>query len=132
MRRILRSPLTWIVGAEVVVVALLGFAAWHVLTSAAPLGSVGPSIGAADPSAGGSTDLPDLGLPASAGEKGPLPGLNLSSAFWRGRLADLNRDQAFVAQLEWRVVHAATDAARRYVESVVLPAVRRAERPGRG
>ena len=54
--------------------------------------------------------------------------LNLSSAFWRLRLGRLNQDQVFFEQLEWRIVHDAMDAAQRYVETVVLPSIARAER----
>jgi hypothetical protein len=61
------------------------------------------------------------------GAQGPLPELNVSSGFWRRELAELNRDQAAFAQLEWRIVHAGMVAARDYVEGVVLPAIRRAE-----
>jgi len=32
-----------------------------------------------------------------------------------------------MAQVQWRIVHAAMGAAKDYVEKVVLPAVRRAE-----
>ena len=35
-------------------------------------------------------------------------------------------------QLEWRVIHVAMDAARGYLETVVLPSVDRAERAGAG
>jgi hypothetical protein len=59
-----------------------------------------------------------------------LPGLNVDSGFWRQRLAQLNREQATLAQLEWRIVHSAMDAARHYVQTVVLPAVQRAEHAG--
>ncbi len=60
-----------------------------------------------------------------------LPGLNLSSAFWRARLGQLNRDQVFFEQLEWRIIHSAMDAVNRYLETVVLPSIAGAERrPG--
>ena len=38
--------------------------------------------------------------------------------------------QALLAQLEWRIVHSAMDAMERYLETVVLPAVQRAEKSG--
>ena len=59
-----------------------------------------------------------------------MPGLNLNSRFWRTRLAQLNRDQALFIELEWRLVHSAMDAARRYLETVVLPAIQHAEQAG--
>jgi hypothetical protein len=76
-----------------------------------------------------SSALPDLPV-LTPGARGPLPGLNLDSRFWRTRLAELNRDQALLAQLEWRIVHSAMDAMKRYLETVVLPAVQRAEKSG--
>ena len=72
--------------------------------------------------------LPDIPGLTGQRSRGPLPGLNLSSTFWRSRLVELNRDQVLLAQLEWRLVHAAMDAAESYVNDVVLPAVWRAER----
>ena len=35
--------------------------------------------------------------------------------------------QVVLAQLEWRLVHGAMETMKRYIETVVLPAVRRAE-----
>ena len=128
MRTFIRSPLTWLVVAEMVVVGALLVVAWNVVGSslrpaAGALAQVTPPVGTDDTS-----PLPDIpGLTGQAG-RGPLPGLNLDSAFWRSRLVELNRDQVLLAQLEWRLVHAAMGAAESYVREVVLPAVRRAER----
>ena len=58
----------------------------------------------------------------------PVPGLNLDTNFWRLRLAELNHGEASFEALEWKLVHSAMDAAHRYVESVVLPSIARAER----
>jgi hypothetical protein len=55
----------------------------------------------------------------------------LNAAFWRLRLDRLNQDQVIFEQLEWHIVHNAMDAAKRYVETVVLPSIARAERVGR-
>ena len=128
MRTFIRSPLTWLVVAEMVVVGALLVVAWNVVGSslrpvAGALAQVTPPVATDDTS-----PLPDIpGLTGEAG-RGPLPGLNLDSAFWRSRLVDLNRDQVLLAQLEWRLVHAGMGAAESYVREVVLPAVRRAER----
>jgi hypothetical protein len=59
-----------------------------------------------------------------------LPGLNVDTAFWRLRLIQLNRDEAAFERLEWRIVHNAMDTIQRYMETVVLPSVERAERGG--
>ncbi len=126
MRKLIRSPLTWLVAAELIVVAVLVVFAWSVVANVSRPVAVSPSIelpgGAADDSSA-LPDFPGVG-PAL---RGPVPGLNLNSTFWRARLAELNRDQVVLAQLEWRLVHGAMDAMKRYVETVVLPAVRRAE-----
>jgi hypothetical protein len=57
-----------------------------------------------------------------------MPGLNIDPGFWKLRLAELNGGERTFEQLEWRIVHSAMDAARRYVKSVVLPALAQAER----
>ena len=126
MRKLLRSPLTWLVSAEVIVVATLVFMAWGAVAGAARSVVLPPSLQIPDLADDGS-GVPDFPLASSPEENGPPPGLNVGSRFWRDRLANLNHDQALLARLEWRLVHGAMDAARRYVDSVVLPAVRRAE-----
>jgi hypothetical protein len=129
MRNLIRNPLTWMVIAEIVVVTALIVLAWNALASvsrpglASPLGS---SSGAPAATASPLPDLPSITRPASTA---PLPGLNVDPVFWLSRLQALNRDQVFFERLEWRLVHSATDAAQRYLETVVLPSVERAERP---
>jgi len=127
MRKMLRSPLTWLVCAEIAVVATLVFMAWGVVAGAARSVVLSPSLQIPNLADDG-TGIPDFPFQSSPQETGgPPPGLNLGSRFWQDRLVGLNRDQALLARLEWRLVHGAMDAARRYVDAVVLPAVRRAE-----
>jgi hypothetical protein len=115
--------------AEVVVVGALILVAWHAFAGALGVQS-GPKIGfpVAEASPADSA-LPAAG-PLAGGSTfhGPFPGLNLGIGFWRKRLGSLNRDEAAFEALEWRVTHAVMAAAREYVETVVLPAVRRAEK----
>jgi len=128
MRNFLRSPLTWMVVAELVVVGALVALAWTAITAASRPALASPAIQQSD-SPADTNAVPDE--PAVIpGPRGPLPGLNLDSRFWRTRLAELNRDQALLAQLEWRIVHSAMDAMKHYIETVVLPAIQRAERSG--
>jgi len=128
MRNFLRSPLTWLVVAELVVVGALVALAWTAITAASRPALASPAIQQSD-SPADTNAVPDE--PAVIpGPRGPLPGLNLDSRFWRTRLAELNRDQALLAQLEWRIVHSAMDAMKHYIETVVLPAIQRAERSG--
>jgi hypothetical protein len=128
MRNFLRSPLTWMVVAEFVVVGALVVVAWTAVTAASRPALASPT-NQLPGSPSDSSALPDLPV-LTPGARGPLPGLNLESRFWRTRLAELNRDQALLAQLEWRIVHSAMDAMKRYLETVVLPAVQRAEKSG--
>lgn len=131
MRKLIRSPLTWMVAAEVAVVGALAVVAWNVVVSAARPAVASSALAPADATADPSAPLPEVPINGPRGF-GPLPGLNLDSGFWRERLTQLNRDQVDLEQLEWRVVHSALDAATHYVESVVLPAIQRAEQEGGG
>ncbi len=128
MRRLVRAPLLWMVLVEGAVVGALILVAWHAIAGAS---ASGPSAPFSLPPAAASpadTALPAAGGPvANAGLRGPAPGLNLAVDFWRLRLESLNRDQAEFEALEWKLTHTVMDAARDYLETVVLPAVRRAE-----
>jgi hypothetical protein len=130
MRNLLRKPLPWMVLSECAIVAALALVAWHIVASTlAPHISVVPSaspparvaIRPASEAVAGQSNAPVRPL---------LPGLNIDASFWRLRLADLNRGESAFEQLEWRIVHSGMDAARRYVKSVVMPSLSRAERAG--
>jgi hypothetical protein len=116
-----------VIGECVVVVALI-VVAWHVVAAATLGGAAAalaqPSVTTGDAPATPSPVLPSIRRPPA---HGLLPGLNLNSAFWRARLGQLNRDQVFFEQLEWRIIHSAMDSANRYLETVVLPSITRAE-----
>jgi hypothetical protein len=132
MRNLIRSPLTWLVVAEFVVVGALVVLAWNVVGAAARPALASPAQQLPETTADASSPLPDIAGVTRPGLHGPLPGLNLESAFWRVRLAELNREQVILEQLEWRIVHSAMDALKRYLETVVLPAIQRAEHAGGG
>ncbi|MFI5282246.1 MAG: hypothetical protein ACHQ0J_03860 [Candidatus Dormibacterales bacterium] len=123
MAGLIRKPLAWMVLAEVIVVSALVLVAWNVVT--APTRTA-VQVQPVDTS-GSPSPSPDMLQPSSPAHVAPLPGLNLDTAFWRQRLEDMNRDQVFFEQLEWRVVHSAVNAMQRYLETVVVPAVQRAE-----
>lgn len=129
MRNLIRSPLTWLVVAEFVVVGALLVVAWNVIGAGRGPALASPSL-SVPPGTSDTSPLPDLPETGRPGLHGPLPGLNLDSAFWRQRLRQLNQDQALFVQLEWRVIHAAMEALHRYLETVVLPAIQQAERAG--
>jgi hypothetical protein len=129
MRNLIRSPLTWLVATEFLVVAALVTVAWNVVASAnrpAPPVIAGAPPAADDPT----TDLPEIPQLNTSPVHGPRPALALDPSFWRDRLGQLNSDQVYLEQLEWQIIHSAQAAAQRYVETVVLPAVQRAEHAG--
>jgi hypothetical protein len=133
MRNLLRKPLPWMVVSECAIVAALVMVAWHMVASPpAPQVSraqaASPTAQAREPVTAGPKTVAGA---AKAPVNTLLPGLNLDSSFWRLRLAELNRGESSLEQLEWKIVHSAMEAARRYVKSVVLPALARAERTGR-
>lgn len=117
--------------AECAVVAALLLVAWHVIASApAPVSGALLTMPPAEATPA-DTALPAAGVPAGGVNiHGPLPGLNVGVAFWRLRLGSLNRDQAAFEALEWRITRTVMDAARDYLETVVIPAVRHAEGGG--
>ena len=127
MRNLIRSPLTWLVTAEIVVVAAIVVAAWTVAGSAGHP-SAPPSIAglpqATDDPGSSLPELPQLNNPSA---RGPLPGLAVDPSFWRQRLGNLNEDQVYLEQLEWQIVRSGEAAVNRYLETVVLPAINRAE-----
>ena len=124
MLKLIRSPLTWMIVAEFVVVGALLVLAWNAVGTAARQALPGIATPETAPE---DTSLADLPSATSQASRGPLPALNLSPAFWRERLAELNRDEAWAVAIQWRVIHSGMDAARAYLETVVLPAIRRAE-----
>lgn len=130
MRNLIRSPLTWLIAAEIVVVGALGAVAWNVAASAhraAPSVAVAEAPQATDDPGSGLPQVPQVNNPAA---RGPLPGLAVDPSFWRQRLGNLNADQVYLEQLEWQIVRSAEDAVNRYLETVVLPGIVRAEHAG--
>lgn len=129
MRHLVRKPITWMVAAEVVVVAALVVASWYLLAGARP-GSDLPSLllpSSGEPPNAAASVPPDALAPPQPSAVPLLPGLNVDPTFWRTRLEALNSAQAQFEALEWRVVQSAMDSMRRYIETVVLPSIERAE-----
>jgi hypothetical protein len=128
MRNLLRQPLTWMVIAECVVVALLIVVVWNVVAAAAVQHAMAAPAQAIDsPAAASDSPLPEVSVGAGQARQVQLPGLNMDAGFWRLRLNQLNRDQVFFEQLEWRIVRNAMDVAQGYLETVVLPSITKAE-----
>ena len=115
MRNLLRQPLTWMVIAECVVVALLVVVVWNVVAAASAQHAAAAPTQAVSDGAGLANQV-------------QRPGVNVNTGFLRVRLDQLTRDQVFFDQLESRIVRNATGAAQGYLETVVLPSITRAER----
>jgi len=114
--------------AEIAVVGSLIVVAWHALAGATSSSAAAPLLFPPAAASPVDTALPGAGVPVAGGStRGPAPGLNLGIEFWRLRLGRLNRDEAAFEALEWRITHAVMNAAHEYIETVVVPAVRRAE-----
>jgi hypothetical protein len=133
MRRVFGNPVLWMVAAEIVVVGGLVGVTWHELAGAR---AAPPAMVVAAPSAPEDTSAPsvpaDALVPPDPSSLPLLPGLNVDPAFWRDRLVGLNGAEAQFEALEWRIVHSALDTIHRYVDTVVLPALERAEKRGAG
>jgi hypothetical protein len=130
MRHLIRAPLTWLVIAEFVVVGALVILVWSAVGAAGNPVLASPSVQQPDPSAESSASPAPGQSGVTRPSQGPMAGLNTNSYFWRVRLAELNREQAYLEQLEWQVVHSAMDALQRYLDTVVIPSIQRAERAG--
>ena len=103
---------------------------WRVFLSHRPVASAGvalPSLPASSPAA-----PPRAALPTSIAPR-PSPGSSAvhKPAGFPVELGALNRDQAALEQAEGAILIRLVGAARDYLEAVVLPAVRRAERVNR-
>ena len=131
MRHLIRKPIAWMVAAEIVVVAALVVASWYFLAGARP-GSDLPALllpSSSEPADAEASVPPDALAPPEPSAVPLLPGLNVDPAFWRTRLEALNAAQAQFEALEWRIVQSAMDSMQRYIETVVLPSIERAEHP---
>lgn len=125
--QLLRKPLAWMIAAEVVVVALLVAGAFHFLQGArqqavaSTLPAARVPVRPATPSS----------APAPAPSATPTPGKSTAPTPGAGLpfdIATLNSDAASWERLQERLTKALTRALRLYVETVVVPAVERAER----
>ena len=129
MRNLLRKPLTWIVIGECLVVAVLLVVVWNAVAASVTRHAIGAPVQIAEaPTKATSSPMPDLVPVTKPAPRPLLPGLNLDSGFWRNHLNQLNREQVILEQIEWRIVHNAMNVIHRYLETVVLPSITRAER----
>jgi hypothetical protein len=127
MRARLRRPLFWIVAAEVVVMFALFAVSWRVYESRRPVpvaalpppASATPAPAVSDSGAVSKT-LPTPSATARPGARPPT-GFPVN-------LGQVNSQQASLEKLEEGILARLVEAMRGYLETVVLPAVKRAER----
>jgi hypothetical protein len=138
----MRRPLAWLIALEVLVVAALAAATYHVVATrwngpaaagavaAAPLQPARKATPKATSRPPTPTRAPaTTPTPAPAPRPtGPPPGLTFDPAFWAGQLQRVNHDQNALEQLQWQVTSAVTGWVRSYVKQVLLPAVQEAEK----
>ena len=125
--QLLRRPLFWMVTLEAIIVMILLGAAWHFFES---YRRGAPAATAASRPASGAMPgaRPPARLPPPSPSR-PVPSATVPRA--AGLPVDvkhLNSDAASWERLEERMATALTGALRTYIETVVLPAVERAER----
>src|SRR5260370_37669333 len=113
MRNLIRQPLTWMVIAECVVLALLIVVVWKAVAAAAVqhgAATAAPALATNSATALLDSPLPEVPVGAQSARQVQLPGLNLDARFWRRRLTPLNRDQGVFEQLQMGVLRNPHDA----------------------
>jgi hypothetical protein len=131
---LLRKPLFVLVVLETLLVLGVVVTAWHVWQSrqdaSAPvvggLPAPPPALDAGPARLPSPSANPADGSPRSP-TAGPKPGLRVDADFFTRQLRDVNREQAALEAVEWRLVRAAVQGMKSYLEGVVLPRVERAE-----
>ena len=127
-----RQVLGLLVAGELAVVGGLVAAAWQVWQEnhapvgggvAAPPAGTAP-LGRGQPGPSPAATVPTPLQPAAAA----TPGLRTDPLFLGQATQDINREEAALQQLEWRIVQGATEGMRTYIQRVVLPAIARAQR----
>jgi len=135
----MRRPLAVLIAFEILVVAALAAATYHVVagrsnSAPAAVAAAAPTLKKAAPKATPRPPAPArTPTPAPAAvptprPTGPPPSLSFDPAFWAGQLQRINRDQHALEQVQWQVTGAVTAWVRSYVNHVLLPVVQEAER----
>src|SRR5258708_36757644 len=104
MRNLIRTPLTWLLVAEVVMLGAVGIAIWNFVATASRPVLASPDLQAPEVVGATSSPLPALAAVRTNPLRGPRPGLNVDSAFWRERLAPPDADPVRLAPPGCRVV----------------------------
>lgn len=133
-----RTPLPFLLALELAVVGALGFAAWHLVSTRTAAASAPPPSAVSVVSGRGSPRSQAASPPAQPPPSPPpaprpsaavaAPKLSLDAGFWQLHLTRVNSDESALERVEWRTVEAAEAFARAYIDGVVLPAIRAAQR----
>src|SRR2546426_189261 len=127
-----RHVLAFLVAGELAVVGGLAAVAWHIWQQNQVPNRAGAAVWLpAPPPQQGSQPppSPSATLPVPVRPSAPpTPGLHTDPAFLSQATLDINREEAALEQLEWRILRGAMDGMRTYIQRVVLPAVSRAQR----
>jgi hypothetical protein len=134
---LLRSWTTWLVAAEVLIVACLGVAGWRlaisrqVTSQAAAPGPPGPVARRPPTSRPALLPTPRTSATSVPTAAAPTPPSPTDPIFLGREMDDLNRVEAAFEKVEWRVTSAVAGAIESYLEHVVLPSIERSERATR-
>jgi hypothetical protein len=133
---LLRKPLFLMVVLESLLVLGVVATAWHVWQSrhdpsapavgGLPAPRLAPDTEPARLAPPSGPPAPTAGTPPSPPAR-QAPGFRFDADFVTGQLRDINREQAGLEQVEWRLVRAAVQGMKSYLERVVIPRVERAE-----
>lgn len=143
-RLLFRPPLVWVMIADCILVAATVVLTLHVWQGRHPSAQAAAQVAAAPPishpsasglaAGNGQLRPPVSPSPAPAGpapSTGPLPGTRTDPAFLSRQMVELNRAEAMLADLEWRMTKALVDGMQYYIEHVVLPGIERSEQDHR-
>lgn len=130
---LLRKPFLLLVAGEVAVLSTLGYGAWHFLQSnGGPPAQPASATASAPQVATHSSPNPVSGGPVPAVPAAPhpsaTPGYRTDPLFFNNQTWDMNREQSALEHAEWQIAHAIMTGAHRYIDDVILPAVRKAQR----
>ncbi len=138
--RLRRSPLAWMVTAELCLMLALGYFAWH-LFAGRQHGPPAPGLAQAERDLHPTASPPPLHTPIPTATRPVRPGASpgpsapdrlRDPALLRTQMDAWNRDQARWEAEEWALIKELTSAVRAYLEQMVVPAVLLAEEQAHG
>ena len=127
---LLRKPLVFLVAGEALLLISAAAVAWHVWQAHQATPAAVARL-PAQLSPRQDRGQPTRGLPQPPARPSPAsgtgPGFRVDADFLSRQMGDLNRDQAALENVEWRLARAAMQGMKLYLERIVVPLVERAE-----